>query len=273
MFKITDSSIGLTKRILTTVASIFSPMRTHVSTIVPKASMAIFLPLHLTSDLPIGIDVTTAFYSIGTSVKYITSNDYTGAWDVSETQVDASGNRSIILALRVTTATTYYNDICIAGVQRLSSTGTVLNNWVFNTSSGGTYGSQWKTSTSAPSTLGTPGSPSSSVTSTISSGSSLNRMNWATSTGSNYTGAQGGIYNSYTNTAFPTGTGQINQTNSTYYAYREVSGATRFTYTYFKGPVVSFNSGDIIKVAHLITTYYSQSSSISLSTSLYLGVY
>ena len=57
MFKITDSSIGLTKRILTTVASIFSPMRTHVSTIVPKASMAIFLPLHLTSDLPIGIDV------------------------------------------------------------------------------------------------------------------------------------------------------------------------------------------------------------------------
>ena len=226
-----------------------------------------------TYQVPTGIDVTTSFYSIGSSIKYITSNDYTGPWDVSETQVNATGNRSIILALRVTAATTYYNDICIAGVQRLSSTGTVLNNWVFNTSSGGTYGSQWKTSISAPSTLGTPGSPSTSVTSTISSGSSLNRMNWATSTGSNYTGAQGGIYNSYTNTAFPTGTGKINQTNSTYYAYREVSGATRFTYTYFKGPVVSFNSGDIIKVAHLITTYYSQSSSISLSTSLYLGVY
>ena len=101
-------------------------------------------------------------------------------------------------------------------------------------------------------------------------------MNWATSTGSNYTGAQGGISNDpvdYTNTAFPTGTGQINQSNTAYYGYREVSGSTRFTYTYFKGPVVTFNSGDIIKVAHLITTYYSQSSSISLSTSLYLGVY
>ena len=63
-----------------------------------------------TYQVPIGIDVTTSFYSIGSSVKYITSNDYSGPWDVSETQVDASGNRRIILALRVTTSTTYYND-------------------------------------------------------------------------------------------------------------------------------------------------------------------
>ena len=46
--------------------------------------------------------------------------DYTGAWDVSETQVNATGNRSIILGLKVTTNPTYVNDICIAGVQRIS---------------------------------------------------------------------------------------------------------------------------------------------------------
>ena len=226
-----------------------------------------------TYQVPIGIDVTTSFYSIGSSVKYITSNDYSGAWDVSETQVDASGNHRIILALRVTTATTYYNDICIAGVQRLSSTGTVLNTWVFNTSSGGTLGSQWTTSTSASSTLGTPGNLPIPATTTIYVGGSRDKMTWATATSSSYTGVVDGIYNSYTNTAFPTGLGKISQSNSTYYAYREVSGSTRWTYTFFRGPVVSFNTGDIIKVAHLITTASSQSSSISLSTSLHLGVY
>ena len=102
-----------------------------------------------------------------------TSSDYTGAWDVSSDQINAVGSKRIYLALKVTASTTYYNDICIAGVQRISSSGTVLNSWIFNTYSGGT-GSSWQTTTTAVS--GTSALLSAAYTPSYASGRSYSNM-------------------------------------------------------------------------------------------------
>ena len=97
-------------------------------------------------------------------------------------------------------------------------------------------------------------------------------MNWATYTGSSYTGAAGGISTgSYATAQFPVGNGVISQSGSTYYAYREVSGSTRYSTTFFKSPAVNFNGTDTIKVVHLITTYSGQP--VNVNDSLWLGVY
>ena len=184
------------------------------------------------------------------------------------------------MALKVTASTTYYNDICIAGVQRISSSGTVLNSWIFNTSSGGT-GSSWQTTISAIS--GTSALLSAAYTPSYASGRSYSnmpsssgytrdRMNWSSWTSSYYTGAGGGISTgSYATSQFPVGNGVISQWGSTYYAYREVSGSSRYGTTFFRSPAVNFNGTDTIKVVHLITTYSGQP--VSANDSLWLGVY
>ena len=227
-----------------------------------------------------GEDVTSAFLEISNRLINDTSaGDYTGAWDVSETQVNATGNRSIILGLKVTANPTYVNDICIAGVQRISSTGTILNSWIFSTSSGGT-GSSWET-TRTPVTgtssylknIINPLTASANTFYSTTSGNTLDRMCWATSTSSSYTGATGGLINAstYSTTVFPTGNGKISQTDSSYYAYREVSGSTRYGTIFFKSPPVNFNGTDTIKVAHLVVTQAGRG--VNSNDSLWLGVY
>jgi hypothetical protein len=193
--------------------------------------------------------------------------------------VNAIGSKRIYIALKVTASTTYYNDICIAGVQRISSSGTVLNSWIFNTSSGGT-GSTWQTTSggksgnsSLLSSTYTPSSASTQTYGTTYSGRVKDKMNWATYTSSSYTGATGGFLSgSYGTVQFPTGDGKINQNNSSYYAYRETSGSSRYTATFFRSPLVTFNGTDTIKVVHLITTrssYYG----VNANDSIWLGVY
>lgn len=226
-----------------------------------------------------GTDATNAFREISSRVIFDSSStDYTGDYDVTSLQVNAVGSKRIYLALKVTASTTYYNDICIAGVQRISASGTVLNSWIFNTSTGGT-GSTWQTTTSAMSGTSsllsssyTPSSAASKSYSSIARGATRDRMNWATSTGSAYTGAIGGISTgSYGSTQFPVGNSKISQLDSTYYAYREVSGSTRYTSTFFRSPLVTFNGTDTIKVVHLITTRSGQP--VNANDSIWLGVY
>lgn len=226
-----------------------------------------------------GTDATSAFREISSRVIIDSStSDWTGAWDVTSLQVNAVGSKRIYLALKVTASTTFYNDICIAGVQRISSSGTVLNSWIFNTSSGGT-GNTWQTtsiamagSSSLLSSTYTPSSAASKSYSSIFGGGIRDKMNWATSTGSSYTGAAGGISTgSYGSVQFPVGNSKLTQTGTTYYAYREVSGSTRYTSTFFRSPLVTFNGTDTIKVAHLITTASTQP--VNENDSIWLGVY
>ena len=226
-----------------------------------------------------GIDATTNFREISNRVIFDPSTtDYTGAWDVSSIQVNAVGSKRIYLALKVTASTTYYNDICIAGVQRISASGTVLNSWIFNTTTGGT-GNTWQTTRISNSGLSallsntyTPLSASTKAYHSISTGITKDRINWATLTGSSNTGAAGGISTgSYGSVQFPTGNATISQNGNTYFGYREVSGSARYSSTFFRSPAVTFNGTDTIKVVHLITTRSGQP--VSDSDSLWLGVY
>ena len=59
-----------------------------------------------------GTDIRTAFYEISNrAIVDGTSGDYTGNWDVGEVQQAYAGSARIYIATKITTATTFYNDI------------------------------------------------------------------------------------------------------------------------------------------------------------------
>jgi hypothetical protein len=97
---------------------------------------------------PAGIDITSAFFEFSNRAIYSdqymgNSADYNGPYDVAEVQQgNFSGSGRVYLAHKVTSPTTFYGDAPIAAVQILSSSGSVLQTWAFNTSSGGS-GSTW----------------------------------------------------------------------------------------------------------------------------------
>ena len=222
---------------------------------------------------PSGIDITSAFYEI--SNRHIDSDiymgsaaDYNGPYDVGEVQTDFSGSGRVYIGVKVTAATTFYNDIPIAGVQIVSSNGsTLLASWIFNTSTGGS-GSGWQTyigQIAGSSTQGFPVTPaiaSGYSYTNISSGAQVGRFNWATSTGSSNTGAEDGIGDTYkltadggSNTLAPVGDAQISQTSNTYYAYVETSTSTRYYGAVMRSPSYTFSGGEKIRVIHAITGY------------------
>ena len=221
-------------------------------------------------------NITSSFYEI--SRRFIadsTSSDYTGAYDVEQVQFSFSGSTGrIYIGVKVTASTTFYNDIAIAAVQLLNSSGSVKNTWNFYNSSGGS-GSGWKTytsQTSAQSSTGFPVTPQTAsgyTYSNISTSTGTGKFSFATSTGSSYTGAAGGI--NQNTTSFTVGNGTVSQAGSNYYAYRETSGSTRYTGAIMRSPAVSMSDGDIIKVVHLVVGY--SSSPMNANDSLYVGVY
>ena len=218
---------------------------------------------------PLGIDITTSFYEISNrfldSQSYMgNSSDYTGPYDVGEVRTNFTGSGRVYIGVKVTAATTFYNDVPIAGVQVISGT-TLVASWIFNTSTGGS-GSGWQTytsQTSAQSTQGFPVTPSTAsgyTYSNITTGTGVGKFTWATSTGSSYTGAADGIGNTYklsadggSSTQASVGNSQISQTSSTYYAYRETSGSTRYTGAIMRSPSYTFSGGEKIRVIHALT--------------------
>lgn len=239
--------------------------------------------------LPVGVDITTSFYEISNrfinSQTYMSnsSSDYNGPYDVGQVQTDFSGTGRVYIGVKVTASTTFYNDIPIAGVQVISGT-TLVASWIFNTSTGGS-GSGWQTYTSqigGTSTQGFPVTPATASGYSYSniSSSSTGRFGWATSTGSSYTGAADGIGNTYklsanggSNTLAPVGDAQISQTTSTYYAYRETSGSTRYSGTVMRSPTYTFSGGEYIRVIHALTGPTSMASTMDGTDSLYVAVY
>lgn len=236
------------------------------------------------SAAPVGQDITSQFVEISNthidSDVYMGSTaDYNGPYDVTEIQTDFSGGTGrVYIGFKVTSATTFYSDLPVAGVQVLSSDkSTLLHSWIFDDFFGGS-GSGWTTTTAgvgSSSTVGqfavTPAGASVQTYLSISSGSSANRFNWATSTGSSYTGAADGISSSYRTNIMPAGSSAINQSSGTYYAYVETSGMVRYTCHVMRSPSVIISGGSWIRIAHAVTAPSTNRQDVD--DCLYVGVY
>lgn len=231
---------------------------------------------------PTPIDVTTSFYEI--SDRFISSDtymgntaDYNGPYDVTEVCTNFSGVGRIYLGIKVTASTTFYNDICIAGVQILdNSQSSLLASWIFYDFAGGS-GNSWQTSylryngsSSTGFTL-TPATASTQSYVNISTGTGVDRFTWASSTSSSYTGCLDGISSSYTTNILPLGTAAVIQSTNAYYAYRETSGSTLYSETVMRSPTYNFTGNEVIRVAHAVAGY--SAVPMDANDSLYIAVY
>ena len=217
-------------------------------------------------------DITSDFLEISNRFISATSwSDYTGAYDVSETEIGLSGSYRLYIGIKITSSVTYYNDICIAGVQVLNSSNSVKETWIFNTTSG----DNWEThdeQLSGSSTSGFPITPSTASGKSytdISTSSGVDKFSYASSTSSYYTGAAGGI--SGDTGTFTVGNGKISQVGSANYLYREASGSTAYSGVVMQSPAITLASGDKIRVAHLMVG--PSNYQMNADDSLYLGAY
>lgn len=219
-------------------------------------------------------DLTNSIISIPNVNVVIdsTTSDYTGAFDVLDVSVPSgySGTAAIWLGLRVTTSTTYINDICIGGVQVLNSSGTsLLYSYIFNGNAGGTYGAGWRTLSGQFADSTSRATLSGSTQYVISTSTNTGRWTWATGTGSSYTGAADGIADGYDTSILPSpGNGVVSQVSGAYYAYREVSGSTRFTTAWAKSPAISWSGGEKIRICYHFSTQSTMSTSVDGNDSI-----
>ncbi len=231
----------------------------------------------VTDAISYGTDIRSAFYEISNrKIIDSTSGDYTGNWDVGEIQQAYAGSARVYIVLKCTTSTTYVNDICVAAVQVLNSSNVIQQTWNF--SNGGAQ--SWQTTTTAInannssllSSYLTPSQADAYSYSNMTTTNSTARIGLATGTGSWYTGMADGIANS-TTTAYTVGDNQIAQSFGTYYFYREVSGAQRYSHSVARSPSYTFAAGDKIRVVHAVVTSSSMSSSLNINDSIWIGVY
>ena len=220
-----------------------------------------------------GTDIESLFYEI--SNRYVnppSTADYTGNYDVGEVQVNSSGSKKLYLALKQTTSTTYFNDICIAAVQVLNSSNVVQQTWNFSSS-----GQSWQTTTSQIagssnllSSYITPTQAAAYTYSNINYSTGLNIIGLTSGTASNSTGCADGI--SSTNTNYPVGDNQVAQSSNTFYIYRETSSSTRYSNAIARSPSYTFSAGDKIRVVHNICIPSSMNSSINVDDSIWVGI-
>ena len=215
------------------------------------------------------------------------SNDYTGAYDVSDVQVPAtfSGTARVYLAQKFTARpTTFYGDCAIACLQILPSadaTGTQVDvSYVF----AGNSNEGWNTNRTEVEhpggffggmVLGYPESLATSAartyTTAISTTDNEDRWSLASSTGSSNTGAAGGISNYFASNVLPApGLGVVSQTGTQSYIYREASGGTAYSGLACRGPEHTFSGGEVIRIAHLMPGY--SLSPMNPNDTLYVGV-
>jgi hypothetical protein len=226
---------------------------------------------------PTGVDTETAFVgSLPTRMITVSSSgDYTGNWDVGEIQTSFSGTGRLYLAAKVTSSPTYRNDIAVAGVQILSSDKSTLEeSWIFSMSSGQSNWSSIYSQISGSSSSGLNFTPSNaSGYSYYILGTSANRARWSLTsyTSSTYTGMADGISGGYDSSILSLGTNQISQQGSTYYAYREASGSTRYSSTLMRSPSRSWSGDEWIRIAYGITG--PSGVGLDYTDSLFVGTY
>ena len=223
----------------------------------------------------LGIDIRSNLYEISNRFITVSTNDYSGNYDVGEVQQSYNGSAKVYLALKCTASTTFFNDICIAAVQVLTDSGTIKKTWNFSSTSSGWIARNGRiNSTSALlNTVTTPQAFSQlGGWATMGFGASTATVTLASSTSSNNTGMTDGIANSIT-TAYPVGNNQVPQVSNTNYIYGEVSGVNRYSYVICANgtPDVNFTPGDRIRVVHAVTgpSGYGH----NLDDSLWIGIY
>lgn len=223
----------------------------------------------------IGIDIRSNLYEISNRLITITSNDYSGNYDVGEVQQSYNGTAKVYLAFKCTASTTFFNDICVAAVQVLTDSGTIKQTWNFSSTSAGWIARAGRiNSTSALLNTVTTPQAFSQLTGyqTMPSGASTAAVTLASGTSSNNTGMVDGILNS-TTTVYPVGNNQVSQQSGTNYIYGEVSGVNRYSYVICANgsPDVTFVAGDRIRVVHTVTgpSGYNH----NLDDSLWIGIY
>ena len=231
-----------------------------------------------------GTDIRTAFYEISNrAIVDGTTGDYTGNWDVGEVQQAYAGSARIYIATKITTLTTYYNDICLAAVQILDSSDVVQETWNFADGGSAAFTAGWQTKTATVagsadllSTYLTPAQAETSfgagyATIPATGFNTYNRISRATSTGSSNTGMADGVATGLT--SFPVGDNQIAQSSGTYYLYREASSSTRYQHCLCRSPLHTFSAGDKIRVCHAVTIPSSESGNINIGDSIWIGIY
>lgn len=215
-----------------------------------------------------GDDLTTNFVEFSNraidSTTYMGSgSDYNGPYDVAQVQTDFSGTGRIYIGQKNTSVTSYRNDVAVAGVQILSGS-TLVKSWIFNTSSGGT-GSGWKTLNQALSGsnntgyMMTPDTAYNLAYYSMSDSHAHTKWSFASGTGSSHTGAADGIGDTYklsadggSSTIATVGDGEISQTSSTYYAYRETSSSANHSGCIMRSPEYTFSGGEYIRIIHAL---------------------
>lgn len=223
---------------------------------------------------PQGENISTLPYSptINTFTES-SSSDSTQAFDTYDIQVDTSlgGGASgrIYIGCNVTATTTYYNDLCIGGVQILdASKSSLLNSYIFSSSTTG-----WETSQAqSPIASYNTAELASALSFTTALGAATTKWGPATSTGSSYTGAADGISTAYTTSIMPgPGNFQVSQQSNTNYLYRETSGSTLNTIVWLRSPLISVSPGSVIRVAAHSST--NSSGGMQPDGTLYIGWY
>tara|TARA_X000001388_G_scaffold74252_1_gene66955 strand:+ start:590 stop:1741 length:1152 start_codon:yes stop_codon:yes gene_type:complete len=230
----------------------------------------------VTDAIQIGTDIRSAFYEISNrTIVDSSSGDYTLDYDVGEIQQAFGGSARVYVVLKCTTATTYRNDICIAAVQVLNSSNVIQQTWNFsvNNQSWEDNGTRIAGSSSLLSSYLTPSDVASySGYAAITAGAGVNEINLASGTGSTYTGMADGIAPTLV-AVYSVGNGTVAQSSGANYIYGEVSGASRYSHVVARSPAHTFSAGDKIRVVHGVVTNPTESSTININDSIWIGIY
>jgi|TARA_B100001094_G_scaffold283520_1_gene296299 hypothetical protein len=217
-----------------------------------------------------------------------TSSDNTGNYDVYSFPVSSglavNSSKRIYIGVKVRTSTTFYNDVCIAAVQHLNSSGTVINTWAWTSGnsdlgwqtttaySGNGYSNEYPSSGSYPQLALVEIMSYSNSLNTTATG--VDGFTLASATGSSQTGMAGGVTQTASTVPYTVGSLTEPQTNSNYYAYRETSGSTRYSFAFLRtASAQTFNPGDEIRVVAKFVTRSTMQGSFNHDDILYVGIY
>ena len=96
-------------------------------------------------------------------------------------------------------------------------------------------------------------------------------MNWATGTGSSFTGAADGISSGRSTSILPLGDATVSQSGGAYYMYCETSGATTNHVCVARSPSISLTAGSWIRIAHALTA--PTGNPMDPNDTLWVGIY
>ena len=207
-----------------------------------------------------GENLYSAFYSVAEYQNNDSASDTSSNYSVSEVQQNYSGTGRLYLIHKATGGTSFYNDAPIACIQVLDAAGTTVNQqWWFGASGGG---QGWYTHTSEHN-LGSIGSgvnitPAQAAanytyTTAVVNGATADRFTLASSTSSNDTGAVGGI--SEPSSPMTLGEKTMAQSGTTFYMYRETSGAQVPFCSLCRSGSRTWTGGERIRIAYIIGNF------------------